>query len=277
MTSSLIRVPGPVAFVGAGNMAEALVRGLLRARALSAARVRVSDIDPGRRDRLRRLFGVRAYERNADCVRGARVVVLAVKPQTLAGVVRGLRPALPRRALVISIAAGVHTAWLERRLPAGMRVARAMPNLPARVRAGVSAYCLGRRAGAADARRVDALFRCVGRVQALDEAHMDAVTALSGSGPAYVFFLAEIMIEAGRAMGLPEAAARELTLATLRGAARLLARSRQEPGELRRQVTSRGGTTAAALETLERGRVRACFVRAIRRARARARRLSEAL
>jgi pyrroline-5-carboxylate reductase len=150
-----------------------------------------------------------------------------------------------------------------------------MPNMPALAGAGVSVYCPGSHASGTDAQMVESLFQSVGIVVRLDEKRLNAVTALSGSGPAYVFFLAECMMQAGRAMGLDRATAKTLTLGTIRGATRLLEETGQEPEELRQRVTSKGGTTVAALETLEKGRVREIFVKAIRAAQKRARELSK--
>ena len=192
----------------------------------------------------------------------------------LAGVLKDIGPELVPATLVVSIAAGITTHRIQQQLPAGLRVVRVMPNMPALAGAGVSVYCLGERATEADAKLVESLFQSVGVVVRLDEKHLDAVTALSGSGPAYVFFLAEFMMQAGYEMGLDHATAKTLTLGTIRGAARLLEEMGQEPEELRRRVTSKGGTTAAALEVLETGRVREIFVKAIRAAQKRSRELS---
>lgn len=260
-----------IVFVGAGNMANALVSGILRAQLLPPQRLRVTDMARGRREHFRTAWEVTGFERNADGVRGADIVVLAVKPQVLSVVLPEVSGALEDGALVISIAAGIATTWLEKRLPPGTRVVRVMPNLPAQVGAGASAYCLGEKATDADAALVEQLFQSVGIVVRLEEAQMDAVTALSGSGPAYVFFLAEIMIKAAKAMGFGYPISWLLTVATMRGAVNMLEKSALEPEELRRQVTSKGGTTWAAFKVLEAGKVRETFVRAIRAARKRAR------
>ncbi|MBI2438685.1 MAG: pyrroline-5-carboxylate reductase [Lentisphaerae bacterium] len=261
--------------VGAGNMAEALVRGIIRARLLSAQRLRVTDVERRRREHFQSALKVAAFERNGDGVRGAGVVVLAVKPQVLAEVLPEVGAALDAGALLISIAAGISTAWLEKRLPAITRVVRVMPNLPALAAAGASAYCLGARATAQDAELVEKLFQSVGVVLRLEETHLNAVTALSGSGPAYVFFLAEIMLQAAREMGLDPEASRTLTMATIHGAATLLEESDLEPLELRSRVTSKGGVTAAALAVLEAAHVRETFVQAILAAHKRAQELAE--
>ncbi|MCX6993409.1 MAG: pyrroline-5-carboxylate reductase [Kiritimatiellaeota bacterium] len=264
-------------FVGAGNMAEALVHGIIQAKLLQPRCLRVTDTDRRRLDHFQATFGVTGFERNVDGVRGAQVVVLAVKPQVIADVLKDIGTKLAPSTLVVSIAAGITTHRLQQQLPAGMRVVRVMPNMPALAGAGVSVYCPGKQATEADAQLVESLFQSVGVVVRLDEKHLDAVTALSGSGPAYVFFLAEFMMQAGYEMGLDHATAKTLTLGTIRGAARLLEEMGQEPEELRRRVTSKGGTTAAALEVLEAGRVKEMFIKAIRAAQKRSRELSEGM
>ena len=264
-------------FVGAGNMAAALVSGIVRAKLLPSHCLRVTDTERGRRDYFQATFGVAGFEHNADGVRGAQVVVLAVKPQVMTEVMPEIGAALDPGALVVSIAAGISTCWLEQRLPRGTRIVRVMPNMPALAGERVSVYCPGSRAAEDDAKLVESLFQSDGMVVRLDEKHLDAVTALSGSGPAYVFFLAEFMMQAGCEMGLDHATAKTLTMGTIRGAVRLLEVTGQKPEELRRRVTSKGGTTAAALEVLEAGRVKEIFVKAIRAAQKRSRELSEGM
>lgn len=264
-----------LAFVGAGNMAEALVGGIVRSKLLSPQCLRVADPEKQRRDYFLKNFGVQVFARNADGIRSAQVVILAVKPQVIFNVLDDIRATLENTPLVISIAAGITTQCLQKQLPEGVRVVRVMPNMPALAGAGVSVYCPGALASEADAQVVESLFRSVGVVMRLDEKHLDAVTALSGSGPAYVFFLVECMLQAGVEMGLDRATAKDLTLGTIRGATRLLEIMGQAPEELRCRVTSKGGTTAAAMEVLEDGRVREIFIRAIQAAQKRSRELSQ--
>jgi pyrroline-5-carboxylate reductase len=272
--SALFSPEATLAFVGAGNMAEALVRGISHAGLLAPECIRMTDTDRRRRDHFQAAFGVQCFESNIAGVSGAQVVILAVKPQVMAEVLNEIKAHLAPQALIISIAAGITTARLETQLSAGRRMVRVMPNMPAMLLSGVSAYCLGSHATEADAQLAETLFRSVGAVVRLDEKHLDAVTALSGSGPAYVFFLAELMTQAGQEMGLDQVAAETLTLGTIRGAARLLEEAGQSPEELRRRVTSKGGTTAAAMEVLENEHVREIFVKAIRTAQKRSRELS---
>ncbi|MBI3986323.1 MAG: pyrroline-5-carboxylate reductase [Lentisphaerae bacterium] len=263
-----------VVFIGAGNMAEALVRGLLASRLCEPDSITVTDISEERLRRLRESFKVGTSRNNRDAVSGADLVLLAVKPQVLPGVCAELNGCVPARALVVSIAAGIATPSLEQWLGPDARVVRVMPNMPALVREGASAFCLGRQAGPEDARLVKSIFKSVGFVVRLDESQMDAVTALSGSGPAYVFMLMEAMRAAARDMGVDETVAQSLVNATISGAVRLQETSGLPPEELRRRVTSPGGTTAAALSVLERGKVMDTWVAAILAARNRASELS---
>jgi pyrroline-5-carboxylate reductase len=201
-------------------------------------------------------------------------VVLVVKPQDMAAVVTGVRPALRHGALVVSLAAGIPTAWLEERLPDGVAVVRGMPNTPARVDQGIAAVSAGSHCDEEHLERAERLLRATGRVLRVPELQQDAVTALSGSGPAYVFYVVEAMIEAGVLLGLARTTATELVVQTLYGAATMLRESGVHPTVLREQVTSPAGTTSAALRQLDDHKVRAAFLSAIEAARDRSRELS---
>jgi len=265
---------GKVVFIGAGNMAEALVKGIVSRGAVLPSRVIVTDVRGERLEHFARVFGVTPMEDNAAAAAEAGVLILAVKPQSMAEVLPGLRPALGRKALVVSIAAGKTTSWIEGHLGPGARLVRAMPNTPALVGAGATAICGGRTATAEDLGVAEALFATVGAVVRVDEETMDAVTAVSGSGPAYVFFLMEAMLESAARLGMEPSVARQLVVATVEGAARLMAGTETSPTVLRERVTSKGGTTAAAFEVLRKGRVFDAFVEAILAAQARSRELS---
>lgn len=257
-----------VVFIGAGNMAEAMVRGLLRA-GLPAGRVCVTDIRPDRLDALQTACGVCSSADNASAASAADVVVLAVKPQMLPGVLQEIREALPPSALVISIAAGVRTTRIEQALGREVRVVRIMPNVAALVGRAASAICGGRHATAYDLELAAELAGASGVVVRVKEDDMDAVTAISGSGPAYVFFLVESMLASAAEFGLEPDVARRLVVATVAGAARLLEDTGLEARELRRRVTSEKGTTDAAIRTMEAREVpdalRAAFAAARRR------------
>lgn len=255
-----------VAIIGAGNMAEALTHGMLRAKLLAPSRIRVADTEPLRLKCFQANFKVAGLRDNAAAAAGAGIVVLAVKPGVLPGVLAELKSVLSRNVLVVSIAAGIRTAFIEARLKRGARVIRVMPNTAALVGKGAAALCRGRRATLSDAQRVEAMFRAVGTVVRVNEDDMDAVTALSGSGPAYVFYLVESMEAAAAKMGLAAATARKLAVATVEGAAHLLAETGLDPEELRRRVTSKGGTTEAAFKVLQERQVLDSLVAAMRRA-----------
>lgn len=258
-------------FVGGGNMATALIKGFIAAGVCRADEIIASDVDPMKRAALHRRLKVRATGDNREVARMANVIVLAVKPQIMDAVLADLRPLVTARTLFVSIAAGWPTARLETGLGDGARVVRVMPNTPALLGKGMAVAVRGRHATPADERLVLRLLRTVGKARAVDEEGiLDAVTGLSGSGPAYVYLFAEAMIAGGIAVGLAPDAARELTLQTLTGAAAMLQETGEAPEQLRAAVTSPGGTTFAGLTELERrgfvAAVTACIAAATRRA-----------
>lgn len=253
-----------IAFIGGGNMSTALVGGLL-ARGVAAADVSVGDPSVAQLDRLRRDFGVHATSDNVVAVREADLVVLAVKPQDMATVARNLADELAaHRCTVVSVAAGIRLESLARWLGGGSPLVRAMPNRPALIGAGVTAAYASAEVEPAERRSVERVLSAVGPLVWLDdEAQMDAVTAVSGSGPAYFFLLVEALEDAGAALGLPRATARLLAVHTALGAGRMAAESADSPAVLREQVTSRGGTTGAALAILEAADIRGLLNRAV--------------
>ena len=266
-----------IAFIGGGNMARSLVGGLV-ARGVPATDIRVAEPVASLREALRADFGVQVFEQAAEAAAGAATWVLAVKPQVLREVCAGLTSlAQAQRPLVVSIAAGITATQLERWLGGDLAIVRTMPNTPALLGAGVTGLWANARVDEAGRARTDALLSAAGKTVWLDdEARMDAVTALSGSGPAYVFLMAEAMQAAGEAEGLPPEAARTLALQTILGAARMLTESDEPPAELRRRVTSPGGTTQAAIESFEAGGFHELVARAIHAATERGRQLSAA-
>lgn len=259
-----------LAFIGAGNMATALIRGLIASGTCRPSQISASDIRPDALAALAANEGITTYGDNAGAVARAEVVVLSTKPQVLPSVLRELAPHLPRQALVISIVAGVSTTVIDAGLGRGTRVVRAMPNTPALVRAGATAIAAGAAAKDADLAVATAIFESVGVVERVSEPLLDAVTGLSGSGPAYVFLLIEAMTRAGIELGLAPASAGRLAAQTVVGAGKLLAESGEAPEELRRKVTSPAGTTAAGIERLQQLDFSAIVVEAIRRATERA-------
>lgn len=257
--------------VGAGNMAEAIVRGVVSAGVLAPGDIMAADPSPRRRAVFEQI-GTAVTEDNAPAAAAPRVL-LAVKPQMMDDVLAAIADAIRPDALIISIAAGVGTSRLDAALGAKGRLVRVMPNTPMLVGAGVSALCPGPRAAEEDMMWVEALLSASGRVLRVDEADMDAVTAVSGSGPAYFFYLAEAMIEAGIAEGLSPAAAALLAGATCRGAGEMLLGSEDSAAQLRAKVTSPGGTTQRAIETMDADNVQAALTRAVRAAAQRSREL----
>jgi len=269
MTSPLAGMK--VAVIGAGNMAEALIGGALRAGVLQAGQVTAADPDAERRAVFEAL-GVSATDDNLAAVSGADIVILAVKPQVAEEVLEGLAAVAAGR-LFVSIMAGVGSRKIVARLGNGVRVIRTMPNTPLLVGMGATALAAGRGADAEDMSRARAIFEASGVAIQMHEHELDAVTAVSGSGPAYLFYLAEAMMNAAREEGLTPGAGRELVCATLRGAAELLASGTDSPAELRRRVTSPGGTTQAAVEVLDSSGVGDKLIAAVRRAAERSREL----
>ncbi len=266
-----------IAFIGGGNMARSLVAGLL-ARGREPASIRIAEPVAALRDALHADFGVAVFEEGAQAVAGASTWVLATKPQVLRSVCESLAGhARATRPLVVSIAAGITAAQLARWLGGDIAVVRSMPNTPALLGAGVTGLYAGGKVDAAGRAFAEALLSAAGKtVWIEDEALMDAVTAVSGSGPAYVFLLAEAMIDAGIAEGLPADAARVLAVQTVLGAARMLDETDVGAAELRRRVTSPNGTTQAAIEHFEAGGLRALVAGAIHAARLRGHELSAA-
>jgi pyrroline-5-carboxylate reductase len=241
------------AFIGAGNMAGALIRGLIGTGSVTADRIVAADPDGERLSTLKSELGIRTTRDNAEAVMGATVIVLATKPQVLPQVLPDLGTALPPDPLVISIAAGIGTGLIERAFPAGSRVVRSMPNTPALVGAGATAIAAGRNATNDDLALAETLFQSVGVAVRVPEQSIDAVTGLSGSGPAYVFAMIEALRDAGIEQGLPAETALLLASQTVFGAARLLLEENESPEVLRERVTSPGGTTRAGLDALEGG------------------------
>ena len=250
-----------LAVFGGGKLGEALISGLLRGER-TVGRLVVCERHAERADHLHRTYGVEALP-----VAAADVLLIAVKPQDIAGLLDELGPGVGPRHLVVSVAAGIPTARIERSLPAGTPVVRVMPNTPALVDQAMSAISPGAHAGPAHLAIAESLLCSVGKVVHVPEAHQDAVTALSGSGPAYFFFLVEAMIDAGILLGLPRKIAAELIVQTALGAATMLRDTGEHPVQLREAVTSPGGTTIAAVRELERYGVRAALIAAIEAAR----------
>ncbi len=265
-----------LSFIGAGNMAEAMIRGLLRGNVFAPGDVVASGPRPERMRELADAYGIRTTMNNREAA-SARIVVLSVKPQIFSKVLDEIADAIDPEAFVISIAAGVPVAAIQARLPGGTRVVRAMPNTPALVDAAATAIAGGEHARQSDLDDAKKIFDAIGITVVLDESLLDAVTGLSGSGPAYVFLILEALSDAGVKVGLSRRTAQLLAAQTLLGSAKLLLETNEHPGRLKDMVTSPGGTAITGLHTLEHGGVRTTLMNAVEAATRRSRELGEAL
>jgi pyrroline-5-carboxylate reductase len=261
------------AIIGAGVMGETLLSGLIRA-GRPTTELLVGEKRPERVAELEERYDVSVVS-NLDATKRADTIALVVKPQDMGSLLDEIGPAVRPGQLVVSLAAGITTAFLESKLPAGVAVVRVMPNTPALVDEGMAAIAPGSHCDDDHLAIAESLLGSTGRVLRVPEKQMDAVTAISGTGPAYVFFVVESMIEAGVHLGLPRATATELVVQTLVGSAKMLRETGTHPVVLREQVTSPGGTTAAALRELEIHKVRAAFLAAMEAARDRSAQLAE--
>jgi pyrroline-5-carboxylate reductase len=270
MTSPASPLDGlTVAFIGAGNMATAIATGLVAKGVVPPERIRAASPSGGN-DRLRAL-GVTCTSSNADAAKGADIVVLSVKPWVMAPAIASIRDALQssHNATIVSVAAGTSIEQIESSLSPhsaasqDWRIVRVMPNTPCSVGVGASAMCLGRLASAADAARVRALFSAVSTVETVTEPQLDAVTGLSGSGPAYVFMFIEALADGGVASGLPRPVAMALAAQLVRGASTMLQETGRHPGELKDAVASPGGTTIAGIHALETAGFRGAVMSAV--------------
>lgn len=264
-----------IAFLGAGNMAGALIKGLLHAKACEPGEILAVDVRAERLQELASRHGVRTGGDLSEASAWADVVVLATKPQVFDRVLPVVARSVRSSALVVSVAAGVPIESIEARLPVGTRVVRTMPNTPALVDAGATAIAAGTHASPADVELVRRIFDSVGLTVILEETLLDAVTGLSGSGPAYIFLIIEALSDAGVKVGLHRDSAQLLAAQTVLGAAKLLLETGEHPGRLKDMVTSPGGTAIAGLHTLEAGGLRTTLINAVESATSRSRELGE--
>jgi len=264
-----------VGFVGAGNMGEALIKGLLAANLVPAEAIHATDVRLERLKELNRQYGIQISSDNAELIRRADIVILAVKPQIMDAVLTEIAPAVTRRKLLISIAAGVSTAKIRAVLHKDARLIRVMPNTPALVLEGVTAVAKAEGLEADDLETAGEIFGAVGRVVVLGEELMDAVTGLSGSGPAYIAVVIESLADGGVQMGLDRITAMTLATQTVLGAATLLRETGLHPGAVKDMVCSPGGTSIAGIAALEEGGIRTTFIKAVERATQRSRELGQ--
>jgi pyrroline-5-carboxylate reductase len=264
-----------IGFLGSGQMATALAKGVIAAGLVKPAQIRASDPALAARNAFTAETGSRASDSNLDVVRFAQVLVLAVKPVNVAPLLEEIRPAFAPAHLLISIAAGIPIAHLESGLGTAARVIRVMPNTPALVGASASAFALGKSATSADAALAEKLLSAVGLVFQLKESMLDAVTGLSGSGPAYVYLIIEALSDGGVAAGLPRDVATKLAAQTVFGSAKMVLETGQHPAALKDMVTSPGGTTVEGLHELEKGKLRGVLISAVRAATEKSRKLGQ--
>jgi pyrroline-5-carboxylate reductase len=259
--------------IGGGNMGEAILKGLIAAQLIKPQQITVTDIIEVRLGYLRDTYTVQALTDNVTAVAPADLIILAVKPQDITQTIQGMASVVDDQKVVISIAAGVSTAKIESAFGKPVRVVRVMPNTPALVLAGAAGLCVGSHATPVDLEVARVLFDALGRTVVVAEYLMDAVTGLSGSGPAYIFVLIEALADGGVKMGLSREAALTLAAQTVYGSAKLLLETGLHPGELKDRVTSPSGTTIAGLHALEARAFRGAVIDAVERATLRSREL----
>lgn len=269
-------VSGRIVILGAGKIGEALVAGLLSSGEHKPADITASDRRPERLEEIATQYGIETTLDNAAAVRGAQLIVIAVKPQDIGGLLAEIGPVVDAQQTIVSVAAGITTRSIEERIDAPARVVRVMPNAPMTVHEGIAGVAPGERASEDDVALAERLLGCVGSTVRVPENTMDAVTAVSGSGPAYFALLAESMIEAGILLGLSREISTDLVVQTMFGTAKMLRDEGMHPVELREAVTSPGGTTIAAIRELEQAGVRAAFLNAITAALERGKELAAA-
>lgn len=240
-----------IAFIGGGNMGSAIIAALVRKKIFTASQIGVCEPDAARLKALRRRFPVASFKTNADLVASSPVILLAVKPQQMGDVLREIRPVATKNHLFLSIAAGLDTPYFAQRLPEGARVIRTMPNMAAMIGEGAAGLYAGEHATRADKTLALKIFATAGKAVYVDrEDLLDVVTAVSGSGPAFVYLFIDALIEAGVSRGLERDVSRELVLQTLTGATKMVALSQEPIAEMIQKVASKGGTTEAGLKTL---------------------------
>lgn len=258
-----------VGIIGGGNMGAAIIARIRKNYALG-----VCEADASRAAQLKKKFRVKTQDL-AQLAAGAKVIILAVKPQDFDAVLQQLRPVIKPAQLVISIAAGITTLYIEKRLPGRIRVVRTMPNMPAMIGEGITALAAGQQATSADMRLAAKILGYVGRTVVVKEDLLDAVTAVSGSGPAYVFLFAECLLQAARSLGMDEKLSHTLVAETLLGSVHLLTQSKESAADLRARVTSKGGTTQAAMDVFLGRKLNDVFIEALTAAKNRAKELSK--
>ena len=264
-----------IGVIGTGKIGEALIRGVLAANLTRSDQIFASDMDAGRLNALHTELGINTSTDNTGAVSSADVIILAVKPQIIATVLKSIKPEITEEHLVISVAAGVRIRQIEENLPAGAHLIRVMPNIACTVRQAISAICAGTEATESDIETARTIFGSVGRVVVVPESMMDAVTGLGGSGPAFIFQVIEALADGGVHEGLPRDVALELAAQTVLGAAAMVLETGEHPGALKDMVTSPAGTTIQGIRALEEHGLRAAMMAAVIAATRRSRELGE--
>lgn len=256
-----------IGFLGSGNMASVLIKGILKADLVNDNNIYASDIDLEKLDNLKSEYGINTvFKDNNKIVNECDVVIFAVKPQIMEKVIKEINSSFTSEKLFISIAAGISTEYIDSFTDTSLKIIRAMPNTPALIMEGATAICPGANVSEDDLRIAKEIFSAVGVVAIVDESQMDAVTGLSGSGPAYVFMIIEALSDAGVKMGLSRNVSMKLAAQTVMGAAKLQIDTGMHPGRLKDMVTSPGGTAIAGIHTLEQGGLRTTLINAVENA-----------
>ena len=268
-----------IGFIGGGNMAEAIIKGMLSSSLVKVSNVFVSEPNKNRQTCLSYEYKIKIVKDNFDLVKKSDVLIIAVKPQIIREVLKGIADQVDARKLVISVAAGVPISQIEEALRVGKKkkfsIVRTMPNTPSIVQEGATAITAGKGVSKTDLKISHEIFQAVGQTVEVPEEQIDAVTGLSGSGPAYIFMIIEALSDAGVKMGLSRDVATELTVQTVLGSALLVRETGTSPGELKNRVTSPGGTTIAGLHALEKGSLRATLMNAVEKATLRSKELAK--
>lgn len=266
-----------MAFIGSGNMAEALIKGMINSSIIKPENILTSDVRKDRLEFLHNTYKVQIASDNLDAIKKAGIIILSVKPQTILEVLDQISESANDSKLIISIAAGISLEIIQRALDKedskALRLIRAMPNTPALIQTGATAMSKGVNALEEDMKTADEIFSAVGKVVEVNEDLMDAVTGLSGSGPAYIFLIIEALIDAGVKAGLPRDISMTLSVQTVLGAAKLVSESGEHPEKLKDMVTSPGGTTLAGLHALEKGELKVVLMNAVKSATKRSKEL----
>jgi len=263
-----------VGIIGCGNMGSTLIKGILLAKVISAGRILACDVDRSKADLAKRRLGVKLVRSNKILAKKSDIIILAVKPKNIDGVLKEISGTMTSRKLLISIAAGITIQHIQKALEEKAAIVRAMPNMPGLVGAGISAVSFNRLVKASDKIAVRVIFSSLGEVVDVGENLMDAVTAISGSGPAYFFYLVELLIAAGMKLGLSKDTANKLAVKTISGSAKILEACGEDSTRLRARVTSKGGTTEAAFKVFKRKRLDKVIKAGVQAAARRAKELS---